>query len=151
MLLATVVTVGINNAAEISSNDINSHLHPDIPSTFQSVPVGVQASEKSTMLKERESLVTNILTPLKDHKTAILTSLANLIDWLLGGILAEIRNAVFLVTGMTPTDPKFRKGKGRGSSGGREGHRSFTNDDVQVLEVLATDLYDAYKTWQDKK
>jgi len=114
------------------------------------------------------------LDGLLDHKAAIITSVVNLLNWLLGGLLTEVRDFADRLLGrqveqphqaaQQPPSPSSQRSPS-GFAERRDSQtalnnglftvpytdRPITYDDIQLLERLVYDSVEVYRAWQDQK
>jgi len=96
-----------------------------------------------------------LLDSVLDHKAQIITSLVNLINWLMGGLLTEVRDFVDKILGhqhLVSGSSGFASRRDEQSFGDLDaGDRPITYGDIETVLGLVHDTYDVYRTWQDSK
>lgn len=99
-----------------------------------------------------------VINSVLEHKAQIITSLVNLINWLLGGFLTEIRDLVDKLLGRQSSedsefserrDPHSFTGDSEdGAFGSPYSDRPISYEDIQMVGRLVQDSIEVYRAWQ---
>jgi len=141
-------------------------------SPLPSQPVAASIVQPQTTASPVVSVPTAPLTPEEDlnriagtvinsvleHKAQIITSLVNLINWLLGGFLTEIRDLVDKLLGRQSSEDSefserrepqsFTGDSEDGAFGSPYSDRPISYEDIQMVGRLVQDSIEVYRAWQ---
>merc|ERR1712142_1065662 len=161
----THISGGGSVASVIDSEASGNLLFPFISKTSSSSAAA--AAQKSPQ-DDINVLAGAFLDSLFDHKAAIITSVVNLINWLLGGLLTEVRDFADRLLGRKNTRPQQQAPRKSSGFAERRDSQTFhdddsnlftmpyverpiTYDDIQLLERLVYDSVEVYRAWQEHK
>ena len=163
LVLCLTTFVACKSASDITSNEIDQPQHHttgghETNRLFPFItPKNGNASVKKSPTEDINVIAGALLDSLLDHKAAIVTSIVNLVNWMLGGLLSELRNFIDKLLGRKSQPPR----KAPGFSERRDTHvleenvfgvdRPITYEDIQLLERLVYDSVEVYRAWQESK